>query len=45
MTGDIIHLCMSALGNLPERKVLGEVDRFVDIYLIHDFEILNVESA
>ena len=45
MTGDVGDICMLALGYLPERKMLGEVDRFVDTYLIHDFEIINVESA
>ena len=42
MTWDVIDLYVSALSNLPEREVLGEVDRWINTYLIHDFEIINV---
>ena len=32
MTRNIIYLRMSALGYLPERKMLGEVHSFVNTY-------------
>ena len=34
MTWDVIDLCISALSNLPEREVLGEVDRWINERLI-----------
>jgi hypothetical protein len=40
MTWDIVDFLMPALGNLPERKVLGEVHCFVDFHFHFAFVTL-----
>ncbi len=46
MTGNVVYLSMLALGNLPERKVLREVDRWIDTYFFHRIvKLLIVKSS
>ena len=40
MTGNVVNLSIFALGYLPERYVLGEVDRLINTYFFH-FDFAN----